>query len=693
MKRDLCLGVVLLILFASPCFGQTSPGAADVAFTITRMAEIYHVQPRTVDRNFSADLYTQMIFALDPDKIYFTAEEIQILDKWKYLLDQQLLNRKIDFLNQLTAIYARKINQTDSILDKLSVTPFNLQIKESFSISEDSSFASNEPQRRIKLYKLVRRNTIESILDMQEADSASSRLKPETLEPGQRKKICHSFKRDLERNRQTKGGLAGYIGNAWCESVASCYDPHTEFFSASKKEDFEGELGEKPMQFGFSLGEGKGATEITRLKPGSPAYRSGLIHEGDQIVALQWDANEVVDVSDGSAEEVNAFISGDHGKDLTLTLKKSDGSTLKVTLQREKAALDDGNSKVRSLMLKGNHRIGFISLPAFYTDWNGDVGGNNGCADDVAKEIIKLKKENIEALILDLRYNGGGSMLEAIALVGIFIDFGPVGMTRDKDGKVLTMKDPNRGAVYDGPVIVLINGFTASASELLAAALQDYHRALILGTPSFGKATAQVVLPLDTLLDEKHLERMKNSENYLKITIDRLYRVNGSSAQETGVLPDIYAPDYSEIRPEREKTLPCALANTTTEANKYFHPYPPLSLEELKNFSRTYTDTSRIFISFNQYLKALVRIQTSRDEMLDFQSMKASRFTLNEDLEKSLGQVRGSKPPFSIEWNQYEKLRMQIDEDLRRSNFQLSQVLDRDAALWLGYEIASRMAK
>jgi|GEM_PF-1728437 len=368
MKRDLCLGVVLLILFASPCFGQTSPGAADVAFTITRMAEIYHVQPRTVDRNFSADLYTQMIFALDPDKIYFTAEEIQILDKWKYLLDQQLLNRKIDFLNQLTAIYARKINQTDSILDKLSVTPFNLQIKESFSISEDSSFASNEPQRRIKLYKLVRRNTIESILDMQEADSASSRLKPETLEPGQRKKICHSFKRDLERNRQTKGGLAGYIGNAWCESVASCYDPHTEFFSASKKEDFEGELGEKPMQFGFSLGEGKGATEITRLKPGSPAYRSGLIHEGDQIVALQWDANEVVDVSDGSAEEVNAFISGDHGKDLTLTLKKSDGSTLKVTLQREKAALDDDNSKVQ-MSWGANTKIIYRKVGSFAQAW------------------------------------------------------------------------------------------------------------------------------------------------------------------------------------------------------------------------------------------------------------------------------------------------------------------------------------
>ena len=135
------------------------------------------------------------------------------------------------------------------------------------------------------------------------------------------------------------GGLPGFVCNAWCESVASCYDPHTEFFSPGKKDEFQGELGDKQLQFGFSLGEGKDATEITRLKPGSPAYKSGLIHEGDQILALQWDRNEEVDVSDGSTDEVNAFISGDHGKSLTLTLKKSDGTTRKVTLQREKSAI------------------------------------------------------------------------------------------------------------------------------------------------------------------------------------------------------------------------------------------------------------------------------------------------------------------------------------------------------------------
>jgi carboxyl-terminal processing protease len=228
-----------------------------------------------------------------------------------------------------------------------------------------------------------------------------------------------------------------------------------------------------------------------------------------------------VDVSDGSTEEVNAFISGDHGNNLTLTLKKSDGTLRKVTLQREKSTLDDDNSKVRSFILRGTHRVGFISLPAFYTDLNGEEGGNNGCADDVAKEIIKLKKENIEGLILDLRYNGGGSMLEAIALAGIFIDSGPVGMTRDKEGKIYTMKDVNRGSVYDGPLILLINGFTASASEMLAGTLQDYNRALMLAPRVLEGHPG--LLPLDTLFDEKHTERMKTVDSYLKVTIDRLF--------------------------------------------------------------------------------------------------------------------------------------------------------------------------
>jgi carboxyl-terminal processing protease len=671
---------------------QPTRQAADLAFTITRMAEIYHVQPRSVDKVFSRDLFSLMIRALDADKIYFNAEDIRQLSMYEYELDDQLLNKKEDFIRQLISIYTRKINKTDSLIDKLAGSQFDLNRYESYSLAEDSSFAINEDSRKIKIYKLVKRNILETIVDIYEDDSTKKNIKADSLEPAAVKKVCHSFKREIQRTRQTKGGLTGFVCNAWCESVASCYDPHTEYFSPGKKEAFQGELGDKPLQFGFSLGEGKDAVEITRLKPGSPAYKSGQIHEGDQILALQWENDEEMDVSDGSVEEVNAFISGDHGKSLTMTLKKSDGTTRKVTLQREKSMLDDDNSKVRSFILKGNRHIGFISLPAFYTDWNGDEGGNNGCADDVAKEIIKLKRENIEGLILDLRYNGGGSMLEAIALAGIFIDVGPVGMTRDKEGKIYTMKDVNRGSVYDGPLVLLINGYTASASEMLAGTMQDYHRALIVGSPSFGKATAQVVLPLDTLFDEKHIERMKTADNFIKMTIDRLFRVNGTSAQQTGVIPDIILPDFSEIQSEREKSLPFSLDNISIEANKYYHPYPPISIDPLKSFSKTYTDTSQFFISFNKYLQTLIQTQAAHDQVLVLAKMMENRRQMDQNLSNEERLMAHARPPYQIEWNQYEKQRMQADADLRRTNNALTQMLSRDSGILMGYELASRMA-
>ncbi len=691
MNRAFSSFLVLFLLLFQESPAQVTRSAAETAFMITRMVEIYHVQPRAVDKTFSSDLYDQVIRALDADKIYFTADDLRQLSSYRYVLDDQLLNKKEDFLKQLIVVYTRKINQTDSILNILSGSKFDLGLYETYTVFEDSSFALNDVQRKTKLYKLVKRNILETLVDLYVDDSTKKNVPAVNLEPNARKKVCHAFKRDLQRSRQTRDGLAGFVCNAWCESVASCYDPHTEFFSPGKKEEFQGELGDKQLQFGFSLGEGRESTEITRLKPGSPAYKSGLIHEGDQILALQWDGNEEVDVSDGSAEEVNAFISGDHGNSLTLTLKKSDGTTRKVTLQKEKATLDDDNSKVRSFILKGDHRIGFISLPAFYTDWNGEEGGNNGCADDVAKEIIKLRKENIEGLVLDLRYNGGGSMLEAIALAGIFIDIGPVGMTRDKEGKIYTMKDVNRGSVYDGPLILLINGFTASASEMLAATLQDYHRALIVGSPSFGKATAQVVLPLDTLFDEKHMERMKTANNFIKITIDRLYRVNGASAQQTGVIPDIFLPDFSESQSEREKSLPYSLQNVTIEANKYYHPYPGISMEPLKSFSKSYMDTSRFFISFNGYLDLLIRAQAARDEVLEFSTMMKIRKQFAQSLTEKEKSIYNSRLPYEIEWNQYEKARMQADEELRKSNTVLTHVLSRDTGILLAYEIAFRM--
>ena len=693
MKKAFVIGWICSLFLVFVTRAQLIRQTADNAYTITRMAEIYHVQPRPVDNKFSSDFYHQLIQTLDADKIYFNQADLRILAVYQFTLDDELLNKKDDFLKLLITLFTKKVNQTDSMLLLFTSKKFDLNLNETYTVQEDSSFAANEGLRKVKIYKLIKRNILETISDIYEEDSSKKNLIADALEPAARKKVCHSFKRNIQRIRQSADGIPGYICNAWCEQLASCYDPHTDFFTPGKKQEFQGGLGDKQMQFGFSLGEGKEAIEITHLKPGSPAYKSGQIHEGDQILALQWDANEEVDVSDGSADEVNAFIQGDHGKNLTLTLKKTDGSTRKVILQREKSALDDDNSKVRSFILKGEHRIGFIALPAFYTDWNGEEGGNNGCADDVAKEIIKLKKENIEGLILDIRYNGGGSMLEAIALAGIFIDFGPVGMTKDKDGKVSTMKDVNRGSVYDGPLVLLINGFSASASEMLAGTLQDYHRALLIGSPSFGKATAQVVLPLDTLFDEQHMDRMKTASNFIKMTIERLFRVNGTSAQITGVVPDIFLPDFTETQSEREKSLSFALPNISIEANKYYRPYPALDASALKNFSKKYTDTCQFFTSFNRYLEVLIQAQVPKDQLLVLTKLREERKEIRKKITEGEKLIAEATLPYTIDWNQFEKQRMQADEDLRNSNEQLTKALARDTGILLGYQLAFRIPR
>jgi len=193
------------------------------------------------------------------------------------------------------------------------------------------------------------------------------------------------------------------------------------------------------------------------------------------------------------------------------------------------------------------------------------------------------------------------------------------------------------------------------------------------------------------MFDEKHVERMKTADNFIKITVERLFRVNGTSAQRTGVIPDIFLPDFSETQSEREKSLPFSLPNISIEANKYYHPYGTITIDPLKSFSKSFSDTSRFFISFNNYLDILMRVQTAHDQVLVLNRMMEESKQVNASLVQEENSLKNSKPPYEIEWNQYEKVRMQADGELRRANTTLSQVLNRDTGILLGYEIAYRM--
>jgi carboxyl-terminal processing protease len=692
MKKSLLTSFLGLFLTLS-CFSQLLKKTVDKAYVITRLVDKFHVQPRPIDQRFSADLFSSMLASLDENRIYFLASDIDRLGAFQNILNTLLLDRRADFLTVLTSLFIQRIGQTDSLIKQICETPFDLSHPDSYTLKEDTAFATDVLEQKMKIYKLLKRQSLEELAEYYEIKDGKplTFLNADSLEATARKKAGHIFHREIQRIEQTQGGIAGFVCQSYLSAVASCFDPHTEFFSLMEKENFQGQLGDRPLQFGFSLYQTRDEVLIAKLKPGSPAYKSGQMNVGDRLLYLQWDAHEPVDVSDATAEEINGMLSMENQGKLSLTLKKSDGSTRKVILQKEKAVLDDDASKVKSFILKGEKTIGFISLPAFYSEWENGRPDGNGCANDVAREIVKLKKGGIDALIMDLRYNGGGSIHEAVELAGIFIDSGPVAMIRDNDQKIYTLKDMSRGAIYDGPLLLLVNGFSASASEMFAAALQDYNRALLVGSTTYGKATAQIVLPLDTTVDPAKMNTERSKDSYLKVTISKLFRVTGSSAQEIGVVPDVQIHDLSEIEPERERAMPYAIPTSTIDPNKGYHPYPLLPVKDLQAYASSFTDTNRYFVALKDFLEQ--REQSKKDIWLSLKDAVIEHEQDDANLDSRPEAAEAGHPPYEVEWPAYEEERMKTDQDLQASNTRWKELLEEDPSIILCYLVASRMSK
>ena len=578
------LALPLYLLFFLSVNAQTPDNKVTDAYLITRMVEKFHVQPRPLDKTMSAAIYTTMLRELDDQRIFFTQGDIAKLSVFRYTLDEEIRGRKTAFLQLLIGLFQQRLLESDTMIDRLTLKPFTFAAKEVLTAAEDSSYPADLAARRAKLYKLLKLSIagrLAAAIVAQDGKTGPGALTSQklidSLEPKLRKRVVVSTKRLIKRLLQSPTGIGNMIGIVYCQALAECYDPHTAYFSPDEKADFESSIGNKPLSYGLTVVEDEdGHAQVGRLLPGGPAFQSGALNEGDKIVAVRWDGKESIDVSDATALELYHILSTEGGDRLTLGVKKADGTRREVPLQKQRVATaDQDEDKVKGFLLKGSKTVGYISLPAFYEDWE-NVKGVNGCANDVAKEIIKLKKENIGGLILDLRYNGGGSMDEAVQLSGLFIDAGAVGQVVSRDAKVYTLKDVTRGTVWDGPLLVLVNGSSASASEMVAGTLQDYNRALIVGSPTYGKATAQVVLPMDTSIDLSRFDPTATASSYLKVTISKLYRVNGTTAQMSGVKPDVLLPDPPQARSQREADEAFVLPPTPIPANKYYQPLPAL---------------------------------------------------------------------------------------------------------------------
>lgn len=689
--------LLLVCIFVLPFLisnAQFSKSVND-AFLITRMAEKFHFQPKPLNDEFSSHIFSQVLKQLDEDKIFFTSEDIKALSKFQFELDDEIKNKRSAFLTLITKIYGERISRADTMITAICKVPFNFSLPEKISTAEIDSYPADEKAMRLKLYKFIKAGVLDDIIDADKIltiTSSQQKKYLDSIEPVSRMKEQQSFKNPITLMLQTIGGIKQAIGDEYCKAIAVCYDPHTEYFPADEKENFESMLGQKSMAFGFTLKEeDDGSVKIETLEPGSPAFKSGQLNKGDKIESVQWKNEKPIDVSNGGMKRITDVLDMSNHEQAIFKIKKPDGTERSVTLWKEKMEDQDGDDRVKSFLLKGNKTIGFLSLPAFYEDWENEKG-INGCANDVAKEILKLKKENIDGLILDLRYNGGGSMQEAVELSGIFIDAGPVGQYKTRDAKIFTLKDINRGTIYDGPLMILVNGHSASASEMLAGTLQDYNRAVIAGSSTYGKATAQAVLPMDTTISlEKDFTKIE-TPGYLKTTLSQLYRVTGKTAQAKGVQPDVEIPDLLQLHPRREADEPNVLISSPIEGSKYFKPYPVIPISGLQSAAKIEADASPYFRLLKSYIEAAkIKSQTKDISLKLSDAIEEEKSSGKNNADTTI--LKNEKTPYTVQNNSFEKQQMQVNERLKEMNEQWKEFLSEDPALHIAYHIILLMIK
>jgi len=413
-----------------------------------------------------------------------------------------------------------------------------------------------------------------------------------------------------------------YVESTLLNAIALRYDPHSNYFTEEQNQEFNTQLSAQVESFGFFLDENEeGIINIAHIEPGGSAWMSNEVNEGDGFISVKI-GNEKITNEELNAYEIQDKLDKTKEDKILLTVKKQNGLIKIVKLIKQKTASVD-NSVKGYVLSYNNLKVGYISLPSFYTDMQ--EHNLPGCANDVAKEILKLEDDSIKGLIIDLRNNGGGSMSEAMNLAGIFIDEGPLFIIKEKNRKPYLVKDINRGSLYKKPLLVMINETSASASELFSNIVKDYNLGVVVGQTSYGKGSAQNVLPLDTtLFYSKNKDAIKNNVDFIKITNSVFYRLNCSTHQGNGVVPDVMlppTPGYSMIKENKElyflppdSIVKKVIYNPNTKIN--FAPLQNNSKQRLaasKDFKRylqisdsvsdVINKTRKVVLKFNDYKK------------------------------------------------------------------------------------------
>ena len=521
-----------------------------------------HYSPKSFDDDLSKDVYDVYLEMIDPGKRMLLQQDVDKLSKYRMQLDDQIKNRSFEFFDASFALLELRQKEVDEIYADILSEPFNFDKKEYFETDlEKMSYPKDIVELRDTWRVYLKYQTLLRLNDYLEDESEEGTF--EELEEKAREKVSESMKQWSDRmaELERKDWQSMYIN-----AITACFDPHTNYLAPKDKETFEFQMSGKMEGIGARLTTKDGYIKVHEIVAGSACWKQGDLKEGDLILKVAQGDEEAVDIVGMRIDDAVQLIRGAKGTTVKLTVKKIDGQIQVIPIVRDVVIIEETYAK-SAVLEEGKLTYGYIHLPKFYINYDGE---GRDCAEDVKTEVEKLKEAGVEGIVLDMRNNGGGSLQAAIDIVGLFIETGPVVQVKAKKGAAQALTDKDPTVIWDGPLVVMVNSFSASASEIVAAALQDYGRAVIVGsTQTFGKGTTQSMFDFDPMLPAD-LNDVKPLGS-VKMTIQKFYRINGHTTQLNGVQPDVVLPDRYNFVAVGEKDTDFPLPWDELAAVDYAH--------------------------------------------------------------------------------------------------------------------------
>ncbi len=671
--------------------------------TIMKAVNEGHYSPRALDDSFSARIWNRYLTQLDYGKQYFTAPEIQSLKKYQFAIDDELKTGASTFFDAADAYFTKGIDRAEGYVQAALKSPFTFTANDSIMLQGDKlDYAANDAALQDRWRKAMKYRVLlkyVELKDAQDKDTTGAKKKADAaLEAEAREAIAKSQKTFFRRMHKLDEAqrFALYVN-----AITGSEDPHTDYFPPKDKQRFDEAMAGSFSGIGAQLKEEEGKIQITAIIPGSPSWKQGELKANDEIIKVGQGTAEPEDVQGWDLEDVVSKIRGKKGTEVRLTVRRPDGAQKVIPITRGDVLIEETFAK--SALIEGkNGPIGYITLPEFYADFT--VRNGRHSAPDVAVEIEKLKQAGAKSIIFDVRNNGGGSLSDVVDIVGFFIDKGPVVQVKSSQAAPMTLRDEQGGTLFDGPLIVMINNGSASASEILAAAIQDYNRGLIVGTNSFGKGTVQKVIGLEEVLDP--LTRMKlaasgdlkmnssgdQSLGALKLTMQKFYRVNGGSTQLRGVAPDVVLPDAYELLDE--------IGERRDKSALPWDQIAPLAIRKENKVSNIPALAARSKARLDKN-EAFRLIETSAKKMKAREEGKA--FPLNEKayrqelteanaLNKRLEEIEKAGTPISVSSLKADEVQINRDSTTVKKNEDWLKALKKDVYLSETVQIMNDMA-